>query len=380
MKIAVNTRFLIKDKLEGIGIYTQEIFKRVTALLPQHDFYFLFDRSPSDEFIFSDNIHPVVVSPQARHPFLWYWWFEYSVPKALSAIDADVFISTDGYASLKTEVPQIITIHDLGFEHYPAHTPFLVRNYYRHFTPKFCLKAEKIIAVSAFTKMDIIQHYKIDGDKIDVVYNGVENIRVSGTPQEIKRIRSHFNIKDTPYFIFIGAVHPRKNVLQLLKAFERLKSDLLINHQLIIVGRNAWMNLEVENYMQQMAGKQDVVWIEQIERNQLMSLLKDAFALVFPSLFEGFGIPIIEAMQLGVPVITSNTASMPEVAGDAAITVNPKSTEEIGRAMQHIISDTSLRESLIEKGIKRAELFNWDISAQKMAEVITEVLEKSKRK
>ncbi len=379
MKIAVNTRFLIKDKLEGIGIYTQEIFKRVAALLPQHEFYFLFDRTPSPEFIFSENIHPVVVAPQARHPFLWYWWFEHSIPKALKALDADVFMSTDGYASLKTAVPQIITIHDLGFEHYPMHTPFLVRNYYRHYTPKFCRKAEKILAVSAFTKNDIIGQYHIDGDKIEVVYNGVENIGVSGTPSDIKHIKSQYHLKDTPYFMFIGAVHPRKNVLQLLKAFELLKSDLLSNHQLVIVGRNAWMNLEVENYFQQMSCKQDVIWIEQIERGQLMNLLKDAFAFVFPSLFEGFGIPVIEAMQLGVPVITSNTSSMPEVAGDAAILADPNSAVAIKKAMQLIISDTSLRENLIEKGRKRAELFSWDISAQKVVDIIQEVLEKKQK-
>ncbi|MBK9330108.1 MAG: glycosyltransferase family 4 protein [Sphingobacteriales bacterium] len=376
MKIAVNTRFLIKDKLEGIGIYTQEIFRRVTALLPQHEFYFLFDRTPSREFIFSENIRPVVVSPQARHPFLWYCWFEHSIPKALKEIDADLFISTDGYASLSTKVAQIVTIHDLGFEHYPHHTPFLVRNYYRHYTPRFCRKAEKIVAVSAFTKNDIIRNYSIDNDKIEVVYNGVESFQASGSHQEMKSLMNQFNIKDTPYFIFIGAIHPRKNVLQLLKAFELFKSEFQSDHQLVIVGRNAWMNLEVENYFQQMESKQDVIRIESIERSQLMSLLGNAFALIYPSLFEGFGIPIAEAMAAGIPVITSTTSSMPEVAGDAAVLVNPNSTEEIAAAMQLLITDPARRNELIEKGKERAKTFNWDISAKKVVEIIQEVLKK----
>lgn len=376
MKIAVNTRFLIKDKLEGIGIYTQEIFKRVATLLPQHEFYFLFDRTPSKEFIFSENIRPVVVSPQARHPFLWYWWFEHSIPKALEEIEADLYISTDGYASLNTEVPQIVTIHDLGFEHYPHHTPFLVRNYYRHYTPKFCRKAERIVAVSAFTKNDIISNYSIDGDKIEVVYNGVENFPGSNSLHPIKQLRDCFHIKDKPYFIFIGAVHPRKNVLQLLKAFELFKSEFLSDHQLVIVGRNAWMNMEVENYFRQMESKPDVIRIESIDRSQLMGLLGNAFALIYPSLFEGFGIPIVEAMAAGIPVITSNTSSMPEVAGDAAILVNPGSTKEIAAAMQLLITDTTRRNELIEKGKERAKAFNWDISAQKVVEIIQEVLKK----
>ena len=174
MKIAVNTRFLLKDKLEGIGIYTQEIFSRVVQLMPEHEFYFLFDRPFSEEFIFAKNITPLIVSPPARHPFLWYWWFEKSVPKVLKENNIDLFISPDGYASLNTSVPQIITIHDLGFEHFPMHTPFLVRNYYKYFTPKYCKKASKILAVSQFTKQDIAERYGIDKQKIEVVYNGFE--------------------------------------------------------------------------------------------------------------------------------------------------------------------------------------------------------------
>ena len=112
MKIAVNTRFLIKDKLEGIGIYTLELFKRIVEMLPEHEFYFLFDRTPSDEFIFAKNVTAVVVSPPARHPFLWFWWFEIGIPKALKKHSIDLFISPDGFCSLNSDVPQIMTIHD----------------------------------------------------------------------------------------------------------------------------------------------------------------------------------------------------------------------------------------------------------------------------
>lgn len=179
MRIAVNTRFLLPYQLEGIGIYTQEIFKRVVKQMPEHDFYFLFDRPFSDEFIFAKNVTPIVVSPPARHPFLWYWWFEKSIPKILKKHQIDLFISPDGYCSLSTDIPQILTIHDLGFEHFPEHTPFLVRNYYRYFTPKFCAKASKILAVSEFTKNDIVAKYGIDKSKIDVVYNGFDSSKQS---------------------------------------------------------------------------------------------------------------------------------------------------------------------------------------------------------
>lgn len=361
MKIAVNTRFLLKDKLEGIGIYTQEIFKRVVRLLPEHEFYFLFDRKWDSEFIFEKNVTPVIVSPYARHPFLWYWWFERAVPKALKKINADLFISPDGYGSLHTEIPQIVTVHDLAFEHYKDHTPFLVSNYYQYFGPAYCKKADKILAVSEFTKLDIVTRYKIESTKIEVVYNGFDNTCMSKEKREKN---------EQPYFIFIGAVHPRKNVLGLLKAFETFRESNIPEHRLVIIGRKAWMNKEMEDYFRQMKFIKDVTWIEKTGRKNLLSLLQNARALVYPSYFEGFGIPIIEAMSLGVPVITSNVSSMPEVAGNAALLVDPRNTASIAQAMQDIAINENLRKELIEKGKLRAAHFNWDFSAKKVVEII----------
>ena len=374
MKIAVNTRFLLQHKLEGIGIYTQEIFKRVVQQMPEHEFYFLFDRTFNREFIFAKNVTPVVVSPQARHPFLWYWWFEKSIPKILKENNIDVFISPDGYCSLSTDIPQIITVHDLAFEHYSTHIPFFVNKYYHYFVPKFCEKATKILTVSEFTKQDIVEKYGINSEKIKVIYNGFETHLTSlkGGTRELQDERKvpFRGFSGTPYFIFVGAVHPRKNVLGLLKAFEYFKSTFSHPHKLVIIGRKAWMNTDLENFYQQMKYKEEVIWIEKIERNDLLQIVKDAFALVYASFFEGFGIPIIEAMALGVPVITSTTSSMPEVAGNAAILVNPNNTNEIADAMNLLITNEVLRNELITKGKTRAQDFDWNISAKKVVELI----------
>lgn len=361
MKIAINTRFLLSGKLEGIGIYTQEIVKRIVQQMPEHDFYFLFDRPFSDEFIFAKNVTPIVVAPQARHPFLWYWWFEKSIPKILKEYKIDLFFSPDAYCSLQTDVPQILTIHDLGFEHFPSHVPFLVRKYYQFFTPKYCEKAAKILAVSEFTKRDIIERYGIDEKKIEVVYNGFD--------QETHNINQKSRQK-LPYFIFIGAVHPRKNVLNLLKAFELFKQKNNHTTQLILVGRKAWMNNELEHFLQNMKYKNDVIWIENCNRNELIQLLQNAVALVYPSLFEGFGIPIIEAMSIGVPVITSTVSALPEIAGNAALLVNPESINEIEIAMKNIVEDELLRLDLVEKGKENALRFSWQTSAEKVIQII----------
>ena len=373
MRIAVNTRFLLKDKLEGIGIYTQEIFKRVVQLMPEHEFYFLFDRPYDASFVFAKNVTPIVVSPPARHPFLWYLWFEKAIPKILKKHKIDLFISPDGYASLNTNVPQIITIHDLAFEHYKEHTPFLVYQYYKYFVPKFCKKATKILSVSEFTKQDIIKKYGINEDKIEVVYNGFETHLTSlkgGTRDVVDIPEVPFRGFRGSYFIFIGAVHPRKNVLGLLKAFETFKSTFSHDNELVIIGRKAWMNAELESFYKQMKFKNDVVWIEKIERNNLLEILQNAFALVYPSFFEGFGIPIIEAMSFGVPVISSNSSCLPEIVENAGILVNPNDTNEIANAMNELVINEKLRNELIQKGKIRAQNFDWNISAKKVVDII----------
>ena len=131
MRIGVNARFLLDGKLEGIGLFTHEVLKRLTKLMPEHDFIFFFDRTPAEKFLYEKNVRGVIIPPQARHPVLWYWWFERSIPSALKKYKIDLFISTDGYLSLNTDVPTILTIHDLAFIHFKEHTPYLVYKYYK---------------------------------------------------------------------------------------------------------------------------------------------------------------------------------------------------------------------------------------------------------
>ena len=133
MNIAVNTRVLLKNKLEGIGWFTYETMKRITTNHPEHNFYFIFDRPYSSEFVFSNNVKPIIIGPQARHPVLFYYWFEKSIPKILNQINADIFISPDGFLSLRSQVKCIAVIHDISFMHNPHNFPFGIRNYYQYF-------------------------------------------------------------------------------------------------------------------------------------------------------------------------------------------------------------------------------------------------------
>ena len=244
MNIAVNTRLLLHNKLEGIGRFSFETLKRITKNHPEHQFIFFFDRPWNEEFIFADNITPVVLFPQSRHPFLWYWWFEFSIPAALKKYKATLFLSPDGYLSLSTDVPQLPVIHDLNFEHYPKDLPFLYSKYYRHYFPKYARKAERVVTVSEFSKKDIAEKYGIEPNKIDVVYNGCIEI-FKPVNEEVKKSIRHTFSNNCPYFIYVGAQHQRKNLQNLFRAFDDFKKKGS-NYKLLISGQKKWWTSEME--------------------------------------------------------------------------------------------------------------------------------------
>ncbi|MCF6364937.1 MAG: glycosyltransferase family 4 protein [Bacteroidales bacterium] len=371
MKIAVNTRLLIENKLDGIGWFTYETLKRITKSHPEHEFFFLFDRKYSDKFIFSDNVTPIVINPPARHPVLWYFWFEFSVKKILKKIKADLFISPDGYLSLSSTVRQISVIHDINFVHRPQDLPFLTRKYYNYFFPKFAKKAYKIATVSEYSKQDIIRQYNIPNNKIKVVYNGC-NEMYAPVSEDIKQKTKQKYSDGKNYFIFIGTLHPRKNIARLFKAFEKFKSETDSDFKLVIVGTKMFMTKDIEQAFADSNFKNDIIFTGRLSPEELHNVLASAFAMTFVSLFEGFGIPLIEAMNCNVPIISSNTTSLPEVAGSSAIFVNPFKVDEIKDAMKKITENEDLRNNLVDKGRKRKEVFSWDKAAEKLWEVIIE--------
>ncbi len=359
MRIAVNTRLLLKGKLEGIGWFTFETLKRITCNHPEHEFIFIFDRPYSEDFIFSDNITPVVVGPPARHPFLFYLWFDYQIPRILKKYKADLFLSPDGYLSLQTKVPQLAVIHDISFVHRPGDIPAMKRWYYNYFFPKFAQKADRIATVSKYSKSDIAKTYRVSAEKIDVVYDGCnENFRPFSFKEQ-KLTREKYT-NGVLYFLFVGALHPRKNVAGLLKAFDVFKTESGRKEKLLIVGGEMHKTGEISETWQKMQFKNDVVFTGRVLQQELYEIYGASLALTFVPFFEGFGIPILEAMSAGVPVICSNTTSMPEVGGNAVLYVEPDNVKQIAGAMEKIASDSDFRNELIEKGFKQKTKFSWD--------------------
>lgn len=372
MRIAVNTRLLLKGKLEGIGWFSFETLKRMTRKHPEHEFIFIFDRPYSREFIFSENITPVVIGPPARHPILFFIWFEIQIPKVLKKYNADVFLSPDGYLSLKTKVPQLAVIHDISFAHRPGDIPLMKRWYYNFFFPRFARKARRIATVSEYSKNDIAKSYRLTTEKMDVVYDGCnENFRPYSN-EEQRMIWEKYT-QGVPYFLFVGALHPRKNVAGLLKAFDVFKAETGRMEKLLIVGGEMHKTGEISETWQKMQFKNDVVFTGRVAQEEVYGIFGAALSLVFVPFFEGFGIPILEAMSAGVPVICSNTTSMPEVGSDAVLYVDPENIGQIANAMEKIVSDSELRNELIDKGFRHKLNFSWDKTAGLLWDSINKV-------
>ncbi len=373
MRIAINTRLLLKNKLEGIGWFTIETMKRITCNHPEHEFIFIFDRPYSSEFIFSKNIIPVIIGPPARHPLLFYVWFEFSIPYVLKKYKADIFLSPDGYLSLKTDIPQLAVIHDLSFLHRPEDLPRMKGWYYNYFFPRFANKAARIATVSNYSKNDIAASYGIDGSKIDVIYDGIKGGLKPSVPEEKSFMREKYTGGDS-YFLYVGALHPRKNIGGLLNAFDVFRRNYTGQIKLLIVGGEMHKTSGIFEILEKLSFKEDVVFAGRVAENELVKVYGAALALLYVPFFEGFGMPILEAMSTGVPVVCSNTTSMPEVGGDAVLYVDPHDIGLITDAMLKIATDEDLRADLIERGYSQYRKFSWDETSQLLWDSVERVM------
>ncbi len=370
--IAVNTRLLLKGALDGIAWFSLETLSRITKNHPEHDFHFFFDRSYDEDFVFANNVTAHVLQPPARHPFLFYIWFEWAVTRKLQTIKADFFLSPDGYLSLRTDVPSLAVIHDINFHHYPKDFPQLVERYYNYFFPRFAKKAKRIATVSQFSKQDIVDSYGVSADKIDVVYNGINaHYKVINASEQLE-IRKRYSAGEK-FFIFVGTLIPRKNISRLLSAYG-LFQERGGEESLVVVGNKKWWTSEMEAALKTVPDQNKVIFTGYVDQADLYSLVGSATAMTFIPYFEGFGIPIIEAMQAGTPVITANASSTAEVAADAALLVDPYNVEEIAKAMSTISQNNQIQRDLREKGFLRAGQFSWDRTAELLWKSIEKAL------
>ena len=362
MKIAVNCWILRNKLIDGIGNFTIETLRPLIAAHPEIDFQILCDKNFTEAYFEFPNVTKYHIFPPYRHPILYLFYMEFIVGAFLHKHKPDLFLSMEGFLCLHTKCKQLPLIYDLNFEHQPKDLPLRNRLYFRNFYPRFARKATRIATISEYSKADIHKTYGIPAELIDNVSCGVKEKFYPLSTEEKTNIKNKYT-GGVEYFFFIGSMHPRKNIDRLLEAFEIFKHATNAPLKLILAGNIFWGDETIEEVLNSMKFKTDVIFPGRITDEELALLLGSAYALTFVPTFEGFGLPIVEAFQSHVPVISSNTTSMPEVAGNASLLADPFSVNDIAAKMKIMWDNKILKSELVEKGINQKKLFTWERTA-----------------
>lgn len=357
MLIGIHAQAVFKKEKTGVEKYAQQLVKNMSMLpeAKEHRFVLYSDNKPTGDIDFPENFSVKFL----RAPFLWtqlrlVLHILFRKPEAL-------FVPAHVLPILAHPKNSTVMIHDIAFEFFPQTYPGFHRRYLR-FTTKHALKrAKKIIVPSKSTADDLAKFYKVNPDKIFVVYHG----GIDDESKDDAREQLEF-----PYFLYVGRLELKKNILGILKAFDLFKGMHKSAHKLVLVGSFGFGGEKIKEAIAKHRYKNDIVltgWVDEKKKNYLLA---NADIFLFPSMYEGFGLPILEAQSVGLPLITSCISSMPEVAGKGAILVSPHNSKEIAGAMIRIITDENLRNDLIEKGRENLKRFSWKDCAKKTLEII----------
>ncbi len=332
---------------------------------PEVEFLFLTDRPMGPEFNYGANVTVLRLFPRARFAPLFLWWFEWSVRKALVRHGADVFFSPDSMCSLWSKVPVAMTCHDLVPLHFPKQVPWIHRYFYLVFLPRYLRRADMVITVSEYVRKDIIQTVGITPGRVNAVHNGCREGFKPLSAAEKFAVRRQYSLEE-PFFFYAGAIHPRKNIHRLIKAFDLFKARTGASDKLLLAGRFAWKTGEVKDAYDASPYREDIRFLGYVPEEDLPGLTASATALTYVSISEGFGLPMLEAMHTDTPVMAANASCLPEIAGEAALLVDPLSVEHMAKGLELLWSDAELRQVLVEKGRKQRELFSWDKAAEEL--------------
>ena len=266
---------------------------------------------------------------------------------------------------------RIMSIYDLTFMRYPDYVTAVVRTYKQRV--KQCLSwTDLIITISESSKHDIVEYLCVDPDRVWVTPLA-SRYAVDGLPQQ-SIPTTPVDLGERPYILFVSTLEPRKNIVGLIEAFNQLKSTLQVPHQLVLVGQKGWQVQPILQAMERSPWRDQIQHLDYLSDAQVAYCYRHADVFAYPSLYEGFGLPVLEAMTLGCPVVTSNTSSLPEVAGDAALLVDPKDTEALATALGQVICDRTLHRALVEKGYQQAAKFSWTRTAKTTLEAYRSIL------
>ena len=353
------------EKKVGIGQYAYELLLQFAKIKDEGKFKFeiYLKENPRAEMpVPTSNFKYRIVGPKKM-------WTQLGLPLSLFIEKRpDIFFTPTHYAPRFSPIPTAISIMDLSFIHFP--NLFAKKDLYQltNWTKYSVKNASKIFTISKASKSDIIDIYGVDGDKVHITYPGIKeesNARIL----TMDDLRKKFGI-DKNYILFVGTLQPRKNIVKLIEAFSKIERENLI---LVIVGKKGWLYEDILAAPEKFNVGDRVKFLDFVEDQDLPSLYKNALCFVLPSLYEGFGLPVLEAMKYGCAVITSNVSSLPEAGGDAAIYFDPNNADDIKEKIEKVISNPKLREDLIEKGKLQIKKFSWEKTAKETLKVLEDL-------
>lgn len=353
------------EKKVGIGQYAYELLLQFAKVRDEGKFKFeiyLKDNPRNEMPVPSSNFRYNVIGPKKM-------WTQFGLPLNLFlSKHPDIFFTPTHYAPRFSPIPTAISIMDLSFIHFP--NLFAKKDLYQltNWTSYSVKNASKIFTISQSSKGDIIDIYGVDDNKIFVTYPGIKeatNVRIL----TMDDLRKKFGI-DKDYILFVGTLQPRKNIVKLIEAFSKIEKENLI---LVIVGKKGWLYEDILSAPQKFGVLERVKFLDFVEDKDLPSLYKNALCFVLPSLYEGFGLPVLEAMKHGCPVITSNVSSLPEAGGDAAIYFDPNNSDDIKEKIEKVIKNPTLRQEMIEKGYNQIKKFSWEKTAKETLRVLEDL-------
>jgi len=373
MKIGISA-FAGDSGKSGISQYMKNIFKRLPELSDGDEFVLFMAYSDFEHFdIAHENVRIVKLPNWLGHPVINILWHLVCLPVMLVIYRCDCVYLPAGNRRLAWwyGVPSIGTVHDLSQLHVEGkYDPFRMF-YCKNVLPFLIRRLDRVIAVSGATRLDLEQHAGVDSRVIDVVYNGADLEHFTHSEKDLakQRVCRKHNFTG-PYILYTARLeHPGKNHVRLLEAFAELKRKKEIPHHLILAG-SPWLGAEaVYAAAQDLGISESVIFAGFVPNEEIPDLYAGADLFAFPSLFEGFGIPLLEAMASGTPIIASNVASIPEVVQDAGLLFDPANTDEIQSAISRLSSDTDLRKHVVELGLQRSKCFSWDDSAKQVLDI-----------
>jgi len=365
MLIGIDASRAARGKRTGTEKYSFQLIRHLVALDQKNRYRLYFDRPPFYELRIANCELRVMPFPRL--------WTHVRLSWEMMRRPPDVLFVPAHVLPIVHPPRSVVTIHDLGYLHFPRAHRLLDRLYLDLSTRFNARAAAHIIADSQATKRDLVERYGVEPSKISVIYPGYdeEAFQPVREREAIEAVKTRYGIAGD-YILFVGTIQPRKNLVRLMEAFSLLKRQAA-DLQLVIAGKKGWLYEAVFRRVEELGLEGQVVFTGYVAEEDLPALFSGARLFVFPSLYEGFGLPVLEAMACGTPVVCSNASSLPEVAGDAALLFDPLDVEGMAAAMERILGDERLRTELVERGLKRARGFSWEKCAQETLAVLESV-------